>query len=262
MLERFRQAKQKEITALKTGSMPCPVREGHRPSFAAALEARRGLPAVIAEYKRASPSRGKICESVSVEKAAREYLDNGAAALSILTEEDWFKGSLDFMAKAYAATSGKIPILRKDFIFDPLQIRATAATPASAVLLIVRLISDNALLKNLMAEAATYNLECVVEIFDKTDLEQARECGAGIIQVNARDLDTLRVDRNACLNLVKNNPPLKNEKWIAASGMDNTRHLLEAGHAGFDAVLVGTSLMTGGKPGNALRNLLKAESPC
>lgn len=256
MLEKFREAKQREIAILKN-SRQLPEYQGQRPSFSGALNSKNGLPAVIAEYKRASPSKGLICETVSPSLASSEYASNGASALSILTEEDWFKGNLDYLARARAAAPD-LPILRKDFIFDSLQIRATASTPASALLLIVRLVPQARLLRNLREEAEKFNIECVVEVFDDADLAIARESGAQIIQVNARDLDTLKVNRKACLELIKANPPSEKEKWIAASGMDSGEHLIQAYDAGFDAVLVGTALMANGQPGLALRKLLEA----
>lgn len=256
MLEKFRAAKQGEIAALKN-SQPLPEYHGQRPSFSGALQSSNGLPAVIAEYKRASPSKGLICETVPACMAASEYASSGAAAISILTEEAWFKGKLDYLAQARAAAPA-IPILRKDFIFDPVQIRATASTPASALLLIVRMVTRSSLLRDLREEAAKFGIECVVEVFDNQDLSLARDSGAQIIQVNARDLDTLEVDRKACLELIKDNPPRRGEKWIAASGMDSREHLIQAANAGFDSALVGTALMANGQPGHALRKLLEA----
>ncbi|MBO4300791.1 MAG: indole-3-glycerol-phosphate synthase, partial [Desulfovibrio sp.] len=210
-LERFLRAKAEEVKALhrtaERGEMPPPY-PGHRPAFTEALwtSPGRGLPAVIAEYKRASPSRGVICEDLSVEETARQYADAGAAALSILTEERFFHGRLEFLERAAEASlynGPRPPLLRKDFIFDPLQVRATASTPASALLLIVRLTPDAHLLRRLREDAEAHGMQVVVEVFDAIDLRLARESGARVIQVNARDLDSLTVDRSACLALAK-----------------------------------------------------------
>lgn len=211
---------------------------------------------VIAEFKQASPSRGPICRSLTVEEAARQYVAAGAGALSILTERRFFAGELDFLGRAAACCPGT-PLLRKDFIFDPLQVRATAATPAAALLLIVALTPDTALLRRLREQAESLGMQAVVEVCGKKDLVLARESGARIIQVNARDLDTLRVDRQACLELARQCPPERGEIWIAASGMDRREHLEEAARAGFSAALVGTALMQEGQPGAALRRLLR-----
>lgn len=274
LLERFRKAKEAEVEALRAleaqRALPS-VYEGQRPDFAAALTLRTpGSPlAVVAEYKRASPSRGVICESLDVEEVARQYAAAGASAVSVLTEETFFRGRLEYLARAAdpALYNGpRVPLLRKDFIFDPLQVRATAATPASALLLIVRLTPDAATLRALREQAESYGIQAVVEIFDAEDLRLARESGARIIQVNARDLESLAVDRDACLQLIQACPPAKGELWIAASGMSSAEHLLAAASAGYHAALVGSALMEGGTPGEALAALLgaaaKTEGDC
>ncbi len=266
LLERFRKAKEAEVEALRAleaqGALPA-VYEGQRPDFAMALTRRApGSPlAVVAEYKRASPSRGVICESLDVEDVARQYAAAGASAVSVLTEETFFRGRLEYMARAAdpALYNGpRVPLLRKDFIFDPLQVRATAATPASALLLIVRLTPDAAILRALREQAEGHGIQAVVEIFDAEDLRLARESGARIIQVNARDLESLAVDRDACLQLILACPPANGELWIAASGMSSAEHLRAAASAGYHAALVGSALMEGGNPGEALAALLGA----
>ena len=213
---------------------------------------------MVAEYKRASPSRGVIREDLDVEEVVRQYAAAGADALSILTEETWFHGSLDFLTRAAAPglyPAAPLPLLRKDFIFDSLQVRATAATPASALLLIVRLTPEARLLRQLREEAEGFGLHAVVEIFDAADLRLARESGARIIQVNARDLQTFAVDRAACLSLARSCPPENGEIWVAASGISHAEHLVQAAEAGYQAALVGTALMEQGKPGAALAAL-------
>ena len=266
LLERFRKAKQAEVEALQAlqaqDSLP-PVYDGQRPDFAAALACpASGSPlAVVAEYKRASPSRGVICESMDVEEVARQYAAAGASAVSVLTEETYFRGRLEYLARAANPalyTGQRVPLLRKDFIFDPLQVRATAATPASALLLIVRLTPSAATLRALREQAESYGIQAVVEIFDAQDLRLARESGARIIQVNARDLETLSIDRDACLQLVQASPPANDELWIAASGMSHPQHLAAAAEAGYHAALVGSALMENGTPGAALAALLGA----
>jgi indole-3-glycerol phosphate synthase len=255
MLERFRAAKAAEIESLKTraakGEMPAPF-AGVRPGFAAALRAAGagGIPAAIAEYKRASPSKGVINLGLEPEEAARRYAAAGAAALSVLTEEVYFQGSLGFLGRM---TGPGLPLLRKDFLFDHVQVAATAATPASAMLLIVRMLPGG-LLAEMLTAARGYGLEAVVEVFDEPDLVRAKAAGAAIIQVNNRDLDTLAVDRSTSLALA----PAKEagEVWISASGISEPGHVTELAAAGFDAVLVGTALMAEADPGAALARLL------
>ena len=261
MLEKFRTIKLAEIGRLEDlarhGDFPEAWR-GKRPSFAASLAPAGDLPAVIAEYKRASPSRGIICETVDCSQAAREYLQNGAAALSILTESECFRGKLEYLAEIRKACGSQNPaMLRKDFIFHPLQIAESAASPASALLLIARMINDVRQLRDLREEAASQGLESVVEIFDERDLAMARDSGAAIIQVNSRDLATLRVDDGACCRLIEKAKPRSHEKWIAASGITRGSQLRSARDAGFDAVLIGSFLMAKGSPGASLRQLLE-----
>ena len=261
LLEHFREAKQAEIQALRQldyiGMLPLPRRSAC-PSFLEALAPAGDRLRVIAEFKRASPSRGDILLDLPPEEVARQYAVAGASCLSVLTEETYFKGTLGYL-KRMAAPG--LPLLRKDFIFDPLQVTATAATPASALLLIVRLTPDALLLRTLREQAEQFGIDAVVEIFDEADLALARESGARIIQVNARDLDTLHVDREACLRFAERHRKATDaERWIAASGVSAPAHLRQAADAGYDAALVGTSLMHGGNPGSALRNLLGASA--
>ena len=259
-LERFYKAKQAEIAQLRQlaelGQLPPPF-GGRRPDFAGALQKGGAGPvAVIAEYKRASPSRGVICQALSVDDVARQYAAAGASCLSILTEEDHFDGKLAFLERAHAVAP-TTPLLRKDFIFESLQVQATAATPASALLLIVRLTPQVKILRQLREEAASFGIASVVEVFGEDDLQLARESGAEIIQVNARDLQTFAVDRKACLALARKYPPREGEIWIQASGVGKPEHLHEARDAGFTAALVGTALMEHGQPGPALAALLE-----
>ena len=254
MMAAFHEEKKREVEALRNmmeaGKLPAPL-PGPRPSFSAALLApHEGTLPVIAEYKRASPSRGDIRLDLLPEDIAARYARAGAACLSVLTEKAFFKGDMSFLARM--APAG-LPLLRKDFIFDPLQVRATAATPASALLLIVRLTPDVRLLRDLREEAERFGMEAVTEIFTEQDLNLARESGARIIQVNARDLDSLHVDRGACLRLGSSRR--SNEVWIAASGMSAPEHLRLAAEAGFDAALIGSGLMADADPGAALARL-------
>ncbi|MDR1856432.1 MAG: indole-3-glycerol-phosphate synthase [Desulfovibrio sp.] len=262
-LERIIEGKGEELAELRrlerTGAFPPPL-PGVRPDFAGAL----AMPspgadvAVIAEYKRASPSRGVIRSDLSVEDVCAGYARAGARAISVLTEERHFRGSPDFLGRAAKAEGvGGVPLLRKDFLTDPLQVRATAATPAAALLLIVRLTPDAGTLASMRELAEGFGMQAVVEVFDGEDLVLARDSGAGIIQVNARDLETLSVDVGACLALAERHPPGSGETWIAASGITEGGDLRRAADAGFRAVLVGTWLMERGCPGDRLAELLK-----
>lgn len=253
MLDKFRAAKAAEVEVLRAlaekGALPRPL-DFKRPSFGAALGGTSPV-AVIAEYKRASPSKGVINADIGPLEVAQGYAAGGAAAISVLTEETYFQGSLDFLE--VMAEAG-LPLLRKDFLIDPLQVRATAATKASALLLIARMFDAADVLREMQDIAAEFGLEAVTEIFDERDLEISRQAGATIIQVNNRDLDTLTTDLSVSKRLIAERDDT--ELWISASGLSTGEHLREAADLGFDAVLIGTHLMEGGDPGGALAALL------
>lgn len=253
MLERFRLAKQAEIQALQklaaTGRLPEPLSIA-RPPLGRALR-DRGPGAVIAEYKRASPSKGLINAKWTPEQAASGYAQAGAAALSVLTEHDYFQGRLEYLQ---AMTGPGLPLLRKDFLLHPLQVRQSAATPASAVLLIVRMLKTEELAE-MLALCAELGLDAVAEVFDRNDLERAKDAGAPIIQVNNRDLDTLTTNLGVSLALISRKSA--GEVWISASGLQTARDMAVMRDAGFDGLLMGTRLMQEADPGAALAGLLK-----
>lgn len=255
MLARFREAQLPGVARLRKlaaeGKLPPPRRfpGGERPAFSRALRGN-GVPAVIAEYKRASPSRGVINLELTPADVARMYAQNGAAAFSVLTEEAHFQGDLRFLDDM--AFAGR-PMLRKDFLIDPLQVLETAATPASALLLIMRMFDGAARVRGLLDLCREHGLEAVCEVFDAADLDMARWAGATIIQVNNRDLDTLETDLGVSRRLAGDRRA--GELWISASGMDAPQQLEEMADLGYDAVLVGTSLMSRPDPGAALAAL-------
>lgn len=234
-----------EVTALLElagqGRLPLP-HEGQRPSFTASLK-KTGKRPVIAEYKRASPSKGDINLDVVPEQAAQAYAAAGAGALSVLTEEAYFKGNISFLDRM---TGPGLPLLRKDFIIHPLQVIQTAASPASAMLVIVRMLDDE-LLTEVIGKCRDAGLEPVAEVFDENDLRRAHKAGAGIIQVNNRNLDTLRVDLDNSRQLVKRKR--SGSFWISASGIENAAQLDGLLSLGFDAALVGSALMDSARPG-------------
>lgn len=220
------------------------------PSLCAALEAP-GV-AVIAEVKRASPSRGAIAPGRDAVATARAYQRGGAAAISVLTEPERFAGSLDDL-RAVAALG--LPALRKDFIIDPYQVWEARDAGAAAVLLIVRALSDEQL-ATLLGTAETAGLDALVEVHDETDVARARAAGARIVGVNARDLVSFEVDRGAFARL----RPLLGEDVIAVaeSGIRSPEDVHAAARAGADAVLVGEALMTAPDPAAAVAALVAA----
>lgn len=229
----------------------------HNPrGWAAALreKAARG-PAVIAEIKKASPSKGLIREDFDVSRLAKQYMAGGAAALSVLTDEPHFQGSLRNLEIASAAVS--LPCLRKDFTVDEYQIVEARAHCADAVLLIVAALSDVEL-KQFADVAHEYGLDVLVEIHTRTELDRALdalgESGADAIGVNNRDLKTFEVRIETGLELVERIP--SSVVRVAESGIASAEDVERLRAAGFDAFLIGESLMRQADPGVALASLL------
>lgn len=210
-----------------------------------------GGPAVIAELKKASPSRGVIRGSFHVADLAWQLDKAGAAALSVLTEEQYFQGSVASLLEASAAVD--LPCLRKDFIVDEFQLLESRASNADAVLLIVAALTA-AELRRLHAVAREFALDVLVEVHDENELGRALDLGCDIIGVNNRDLRTFQVDLNTALRLGKNIPPgvLK----VAESGIGSGADIRRLRDAGYEAFLVGDALMRAEFPGEALKRLL------
>ncbi|GAU09475.1 indole-3-glycerol-phosphate synthase [Desulfoplanes formicivorans] len=250
-LSRFVKAKEEELTRLRSlKQLPAPYR-GKRPGFAEAI--RGQMPgAIIAEYKRASPSKGDINLTMSPEEVGSMYARAGASAISVLTEETYFKGDLSYL---HIMAKTGLPLLRKDFITHPLQVAMTASTPASAILVIVRLFETDAELNAVLRECQTFGLEPVVEAFDAHDLQRAQSLGARIIQINNRDLATLGIDLNRSYELVTRKQ--KHETWISASGITTPQAGQKMFEAGFDALLMGTALMASDHPGRMVERFTR-----
>jgi indole-3-glycerol phosphate synthase len=225
----------------------------------ALLEAGKSRPAVIAELKKASPSKGVIRGSYPVGGLAMQLEQAGAAALSVLTEEHFFHGSLTHLLEASAATH--LPCLRKDFIVDEYQLFEARLHSADAILLIVAVLTDRELTA-LNARARELKLDVLCEVHDEAELARAVSVGAEIIGVNSRDLRTLQVDLSVHDRLADKLP--KTVLRVAESGFktghDLARLRARSSEApGYNAFLIGESLMTADEPGRALAQLL-AES--
>jgi indole-3-glycerol phosphate synthase len=226
--------------------------------FAAALRrASAAGPAVIAELKWASPSRGVLRGSFHVAGLALQLAEAGAAALSVLTEEEHFRGSLAFLTEASSAVG--VPCLRKDFIVDEFQLLEARAHGADAVLLIVAALTESEL-RRLHAVAREFALDVLCEAHDEDELGLALDLGFEVIGVNSRDLRTFRVDLNTALRLGRNIPP--GVVKVAESGIRSGTDIRKLRDAGYDAFLIGESMMRAEHPGEALRTLLaEASSP-
>jgi indole-3-glycerol phosphate synthase len=239
--------RRKQLMSAETLRAQLGTRGGSRP-FSEAL-VRPGL-SLIAEFKRRSPSSGEIRPGAEVADVVGAYERGGAAALSVLTEEASFGGSLDDLREARAAS--ELPILRKDFVVDPYQLHEAAVNGADAVLLIVAALDQDEL-SALFAEAVQLDLDCVVEVHDEAELELALAIGAEVIGINNRNLDDLRVDIETTAKLITDVPAGKTV--VAESGYEFREQLDELDRIGVDAVLIGEALMRADDPEERVREL-------
>jgi indole-3-glycerol phosphate synthase/phosphoribosylanthranilate isomerase len=230
----------------REGRRHAPVR-----SLAAALT-RADRFNVIAEFKRRSPSRGLIREDLHPVAVAQAYEVGGAAALSVLTEEQFFGGSLADLQEAHAATL--LPTLRKDFLVEPYQVWEAWQAGADAVLLIVAALPGREL-ERMLRTAQEAGLEALVEVHDEGELRRAMHAGARLVGVNNRDLRSMKVDLATSLALIDHIPD--GVVAVAESGLRTGADLRRLRDAGFDAFLVGEHLMLAGDPGHALEELLR-----
>ena len=220
-----------------------------RRDFHAALASRPI--AVIAEIKQASPSKGLLSENFNPARIAQQYASGGAAALSVLTDQKYFRGSLDDLLSARASVS--LPVLRKDFTLDESQIVEAAAHSADAVLLIAALLSRDQL-RALREAAARFHLAALVEVHDEAELEEALASGAEIIGVNNRDLRTFSVSLDVSLRLAPRIP--SSILTVAESGIHTRADINRLRDAGFRGFLIGERLMRAPDPARALQDLL------
>jgi indole-3-glycerol phosphate synthase len=221
---------------------------GPVPAFASAL--RGETVAVIAEIKRRSPSKGWIRPSIDAATQARAYAAAGARAISVLTEPAHFAGSVEDLVAAREAT--RIPILRKDFHVEPVQLLEAKAVGASAALLITRALGP-ARLPELMEFAKSIALEVLVEVRDEQELDLALECGAPVIGINNRNLETLVIDAGTSERLLNRIPATVIA--VAESGVSDRADVERVAKAGADAVLVGSTVSAAADPEDAVRRL-------
>jgi indole-3-glycerol phosphate synthase len=218
----------------------------------ALVEKSRDGAAVIAELKKASPSKGLIRAEFCVEELAPELEAAGAAALSVLTDEDFFQGSLGNLRNASAAV--KVPCLRKDFIVDDFQLLEARANSADAVLLIVAALPKDELTR-LALGARSRGLDVLCEVHDEEELQRALDAGCDLIGVNARDLRTFKVNAETAFRLADRLP--ENVVKVAESGIRTGEDMARLRAAGYQAFLIGESLMRADSPGEALRELMR-----
>ena len=207
---------------------------------------------VIAEVKLASPSKGDIAPELDPVQVAGDYLANGAAALSVLTEPNYFKGSLEYLRQIREAYPDA-KILMKDFLLDEYQLLQARAAGADAVLIIIAMLGK-ARSKELLDAATEQGLTALVEVHDEAEMQAALEIGAKLVGVNNRDLKTLNTSLETSSRLITMAP--NDVTMICESGLEETGQLQHFAGIGYKGFLVGTSLMATGKPGAALAALL------
>jgi len=210
--------------------------------------------AVIAELKKASPSRGLIRAEFDPPTLAHSLESGGAAALSVLTDAKYFQGSLEYLEQASAVV--KIPCLRKDFMVDEFQVLEARASSADAILLIVAALPD-ARLRSLREEAVRFGLDVLCEVHDRDELARAIDLGFTILGVNSRNLHTMQVRPETQVELGALLP--ESAVRVAESGLKTQADLARMGAAGYTAFLIGESLMREADPGRVLSALLKPE---
>jgi indole-3-glycerol phosphate synthase len=221
-------------------------------SLKAALNGRR--PAIIAEIKRASPSKGEFALDWDPVELGRIYQENGAAAISVLTEVHYFKGHPNFIPRLRPVVA--VPILRKDFILEPIQVYETAALGADALLLIVSLLGPGQL-RALLLLSHSLGLEALVEVHTKEEMATALNVGAQVIGINSRNLHTFEMFPDRVLELAPLAPP--SVTLVAASGIKSRADLERYEAAGIHAFLIGETLVTAPDPGAKLREFIGRE---
>lgn len=261
ILDKIFSDKRSRVDAAKRASHPVALRESalearskrgeHR--FRDALSDRSNIN-IIAEFKKASPSKGVINNGVDPAEVARQYATGGAAAMSVLTEEDHFKGSLDDLRAVRAAV--ELPILRKDFIFDEFQIYEAAAAGADAILLIAAMLGNDEIEKLRVVAEDELGVDALVEVHTVEELERVKSTGAKLIGVNNRDLKTFNVTLDVSRELIRHAP--EGSIMVSESGLQTREDLLGMHELGYSGFLIGETLMRTGDPAAELRRLRDA----
>ena len=254
MLSEIIAKKRKEVEQKKK-SLPLSTLKERIARREASLDFAHALSGVsirlIAEVKQASPSRGLLCPNFNPIALAKTYAQGGAAAISVLTEANYFQGSIEHLAAIREAV--RLPLLRKDFIFDPYQIYESAAYGADALLLIVAILSQEQL-EELLSLSQSLGLSCLVEVHNESEVERALLSGAKIIGINNRDLNTLTVDISTTRRL---RPLIPLERIVVSeSGISSRGDIQKLKEWGVNAALVGEALVTAGDIPTKMKELI------
>jgi indole-3-glycerol phosphate synthase len=251
ILDTIVERKREEVAVLKQqGIRPPEIEIDPSRGFMQALVDAPGV-AIIAEAKKASPSRGVIQPDFDPVRIAVNYQQGGAHAMSVLTDVDFFQGSLSYIPMVRNAVD--LPVLRKEFIIDPLQIREAAAYGADAVLLIAAIL-DVTLLQEFRLQAEELGMDVLVEVHDEAELENTLAAGSRLIGINNRNLNDFRVDLATTFRLQREIP--KNIPVVSESGISSRVDMLRLKEAGITAALIGESLMRSPEQGETLQQFL------
>ncbi len=256
ILKKIVEVKSREVDRLKdevpVADLEARLQDQSEPlDFADALSGTRVK--VIAEIKKASPSRGVLRENLDVEWLANLYVENGAAAISVLTNTDHFHGSLDDMqAAGTIAHRNDVPVLRKEFVYDPYQVIEARAHGADAILLIASMLRPDQLMR-LKSQAEELGMQCLVEVHDEDEVAVAIEAEAKIIGINNRDLRTFHTTLETTFELAEMVP--SECILVSESGLRTPEDIGRVRDAGASAVLIGDALVTAPDPGEKLREL-------
>lgn len=250
ILARIVARKHEELAELRAQAAQLETAAAERRDFRSFETALRARPAIIAEIKKASPSKGILSHDFLPAAIARAYESGGAAALSVLTDRDFFQGSLENLAEARSAVG--LPVLRKDFTIDPLHVIEAAGRGADAILLIAAILSAREM-RDLRELAEQHRMAVLVEVHDAEELRPALDSGARIVGVNNRNLRTFEVTLDTSLELAARIPD--SVVRVSESGIHDAADVRKLMGAGYSAFLVGEHLMKSGDPADALRRL-------
>ncbi|WP_136807558.1 indole-3-glycerol phosphate synthase TrpC [Desulfosediminicola flagellatus] len=254
ILDKIVDRKREEVAELKKNGIEIPAefrdKEIDAPrGFTQALVKFDGV-SIIAEVKKASPSKGIICHDFDPVAIAGNYEKLGAQAISVLTDVDFFQGSLKYLMQVREAV--KLPVIRKDFIIDPVQIEEARQHGADAILLIAAIL-DESQMRDYRQQAAEYGIDSLVEVHDDKELESALKAGSSLIGVNNRNLKDFTMDLGLTLRLKKMIPDTI--PVVSESGLKTREDILMLSEAGIAAALIGESLMRSGSSGTLLQEL-------
>ncbi len=256
MLTKILEHKKHEIAELKKRATADEIRaraEGASPAedFVSALLSG-GKPAIIAEVKKASPSKGVIAADFDPVLTGRQYQQCGAAAVSVLTDGEFFKGSLNYLSAVKEEIS--IPVLRKDFLIDPFQIYESRAAGADTVLLIVAAMESKSQLSDLLELSRSLGMEPLVEVHKESEVETALKAESVVIGINNRDLNSFEVDLSVSTRLA---PMIDKDKvTVSESGISSSNDMRFLAEYGVDAFLIGEKFMRSSNPGKSLSDMI------